>query len=173
MGLVLLALDFETANRSPSSACQIGLVRVDNGVVTAEASRMIRPPDPEFVFSYLHGITWDLVSGAPTWGELWPDLAAHFRGVDFLAAHNAPFDRGVLAAICADHGIPAPKTPFLDTVEIARSVWGIYPTKLNMVCQRLGISLNHHEALSDARACAQILLRAAGDGWSPPSRPRN
>jgi DNA polymerase III epsilon subunit-like protein len=41
-----------------------------------------------------------------------------------------------------------------------RREWSIYPTKLSDVCQQLGIALNHHEALSDAMACAQIVLAA-------------
>jgi len=36
----------------------------------------------------------------------------------------------------------------------------IYPTKLNMVCDYLEIPLKHHDALSDAQACAKILMAA-------------
>jgi DNA polymerase-3 subunit epsilon len=43
-------------------------------------------------------------------------------------------------------------------------VWGIYPTKLPNVCRHLGISLNHHEASSDAEACARIMIRALEEG---------
>jgi DNA polymerase-3 subunit epsilon len=32
------------------------------------------------------------------------------------------------------------------------------------VCRYLGIQLNHHNALSDAEACAQIVISAAQDG---------
>ena len=45
-------------------------------------------------------------------------------------------------------------------VQIARRDFKISPAKLSNVCQVLGIELNHHEALSDARACAQIVMRA-------------
>ncbi|MGH7442456.1 MAG: 3'-5' exonuclease [bacterium] len=166
----LLALDFETANHATNSACQIGLVRVENWRVVAEESRFVRPPTDEFFFSYLHGITWDHVAQEETWGSLWPTLAPLFQGVDFLAAHNAPFDRGVLYAACAEYGVVPPPQPFIDTVEIARKVWKIFPTKLNLVCERLNIALNHHEALSDAQACAQILIRAKADGWDPLSK---
>jgi len=163
----LVALDFETANHSPNSACQLGLVRIEGWRIVSAASWLIRPPTDEFFFSYLHGITWDHVSGEPHWGELWPVLAPHFKGVDFLAAHNAPFDQGVLAATCAEYGLSPPAQPFVDTVALARKVWSIYPTKLNLVCERLGIELNHHEALSDAKACAEILIQARAKGWAP------
>jgi DNA polymerase-3 subunit epsilon len=46
-------------------------------------------------------------------------------------------------------------------VQISRRVWNIHPTKLSDVCAKLRIALNHHEALSDAMACAKIVLAAA------------
>jgi DNA polymerase-3 subunit epsilon len=163
----LLALDFETANYSPNSACQLGIVRIESWRVVDARSWYIRPPTDEFVFTYLHGIAWEHVEERPHWGELWPELAPHFEGVDYLAAHNAPFDQGVLRAACAEYGLVPPPQPFVDTVALARKVWKIFPTKLNLVCERLGIELNHHEALSDARACAEILIRAGAEGWTP------
>ena len=36
--------------------------------------------------------------------------------------------------------------------------------KLNDVCDRYGICLNHHQANSDSRACAEILLRYLQSG---------
>jgi DNA polymerase-3 subunit epsilon len=53
-----------------------------------------------------------------------------------------------------------PRIPFKCTVDVARRTWGIYPTRLDVVAARLGISLNHHDAASDAEACAEIVLRA-------------
>lgn len=164
---VLLALDFETANYSANSACQLGIARVEGWALVDARSWLIRPPSQDFVFTYLHGIDWNQVAREPDFGELWKELAPHFEGVDFLAAHNAPFDRGVLNAACADHGLLVPRQPFVDSVAVARKVWHIYPTKLNLVCGQLGIALNHHEALSDSKACAEILIRAHGEGWNP------
>jgi DNA polymerase-3 subunit epsilon len=51
-------------------------------------------------------------------------------------------------------------------VRLARRVWGIYPTRLSDVCRRLGIPLRHHDAASDAEACARIVI-AAGGGARP------
>ncbi len=155
-----LAIDFETADYGRDSACAIGLVRVDRGEITARAAHLIRPPRREFVFTYLHGISWDDVRSAPTFGELWPSLQPLFRGVDVLVAHNASFDEGVLRACCAAAGIKPPGIPFQCTVRLARQVWRIYPTRLSDVCRHLGIPLNHHEVSSDVEACAAIALRA-------------
>jgi DNA polymerase-3 subunit epsilon len=164
---VIVALDFETANNSRSSACQLGLVRLEGWRPTLEKAWLIRPPDPLFIHSGIHGITWEDVEGSPDFSELWPQVAACLEGADYLAAHNAPFDKGVMEGTLAHYGLQAPEQGYLDTVQIARQVWKIYPTKLNLVCEALAIPLQHHEALSDARACAQILIKAQAQGWQP------
>jgi DNA polymerase-3 subunit epsilon len=138
-------------------------VRVENGAIVREETHLIRPPRREFVFTYIHGIGWEDVRRAPTFGELWPAIAPLFRGVDTLVAHNAPFDRGVLRGCCDAAGISPPPLSFLCTVQLARSVWSIHPTTLSNVCRHLRIPLNHHEAGSDSRACAEIVLRALGE----------
>ena len=155
-----LAIDFETADYGPDSACAVGLVRVENGAIVARASYRMRPPRSEFVFTYIHGIRWEDVQGEPTFGELWPTIEPMFRGVHFLAAHNAGFDRGVLAACCGAAGLRPPDIPFECSMVTARRKWGIYPTKLPDVCRRLRIDLNHHDASSDAEACARIMMMA-------------
>lgn len=158
VGQDFLAIDFETANYEGDSACSIGLVKVKNGKITEQEVFLIQPPSREFVFTYLHGISWGQVAKAPTFGKLWPKLKALFEGVEFLVAHNASFDRRVLFACCARYDISPPALPFNCTMQLARRHFGIYPTKLSDVCRRLRIQLNHHEALSDARAAAKIML---------------
>ncbi|MFH0944263.1 MAG: 3'-5' exonuclease [Planctomycetota bacterium] len=155
-----VAIDFETADPKRDSACAVGLVRVENSRIVREEEYFIRPPRRDFWFTYIHGITYSMVKDSPTFGELWPELAPWFRGAQFLAAHSAPFDQSVLRACCEQHGLNIPSVPFRCTVKVARERWGIYPTKLPDVCSRLRIALNHHEALSDARACARIMMRA-------------
>ena len=81
-------------------------------------------------------------------------------GAEFLAAHNASFDRSVLNACCASARLTVPEIPFLCTVKLSRSTWDLYPTKLPDVCRHLGLSLKHHDAASDAEACAKIILAA-------------
>jgi DNA polymerase-3 subunit epsilon len=158
--MTFVAIDFETADRSPDSACAVALVRVENSEVVQREARLIRPPRPYFEFTYLHGISYEDVADQLTFGQAWPDLATLLDGAQFLAAHNAPFDRGVLRACCQAAGLTPPPHPFCCTVQIARRAWGIYPTKLSDVCARLGLPLNHHDALSDAEACARIVLAA-------------
>jgi DNA polymerase III subunit epsilon len=155
------AIDFETATKESDSACAVAIVRVEDGRVVDTAQTLLRPPRQDFIFTDLHGISWEMVKDAPTFGEAWPKLRPVTEGVDFLAAHYAPFDRAVLYACMHAAGIEPPETPFECTVVLARQTWGIYPTKLNLVCRRLGIELdNHHDALCDAMACARIVIAA-------------
>ena len=161
-----VAIDFETANYARDSACAVGLVKVVGGEIVDKAVHLIKPPTREFVFTYIHGLTWNDVATSADFGQLWPTLEPLLEGAEFLAAHNASFDRGVLQGCCASYGIAVPSLPFRCTVQMARRAWNIRPTKLSDVCRKLGIALNHHEALSDAMACARIVL-AANDRSDP------
>ena len=158
-----VAIDFETATSRRDSACAVGLAAGCDGRIVASRTYLIRPPTPAFSFTGIHGMRWEDVCDAPTFEDLWPALRAWIEDAEFLAAHNAPFDRSVLLACCARYRLRAPRTPFTCTVQLAREQWGIYPTKLPDVCRRLRIPLRHHDAGSDVEACACIVLAAEAD----------
>ncbi|HAN05786.1 MAG TPA: exonuclease [Elusimicrobia bacterium] len=152
------AIDFETADHGRDSACAVGLARVENGKIARTAYRLIRPPRRQILFTHIHNITWKQVAGEPDFAGVWPELAYLFEGIDFIAAHNAPFDRGVLYACCAAAGLQAPPQPFVCTVQLARKELLLKPSTLSHVCHHLSIPLKHHNALSDAEACAKIMI---------------
>ena len=155
-----VALDFETADSSRDSACAIGLVRVENNQIVDRAHYLIRPPRRRVLFTHIHGIRWRDVADQPGFGKIWQLVEPLLRDADFIAAHNAAFDQSVLYACCDAHCLPRPPHQFICTVQLARQTWNLYPTKLPNVCQFLDIALNHHQALSDAEACAQIVIAA-------------
>lgn len=157
------AIDFETANYRRDSACAIGVVRVESGQIVQEKSLLIRPPTLEFYFTYLHGISEEDVEKKPRFPEIWEELGPITRGATFFAAHNAGFDRSVLNALATSYSLSLTDTPFACTVQVARRLWDIRPTKLPDVCMQFGIPLDHHDALSDARAVAEILLIAKNE----------
>lgn len=159
-----VALDFETADYGRDSACALSVVIVENDAVKETWTTLLRPPRKDFVFSYLHGIEWAHVRDKPTFAEAWKVMASKLAGARFVAAHNASFDRSVLDACCTAAGIPPLDLSFLCTVRAARKVWGYYPTTLSHVCRQLQIPLRHHDAESDALACARILLAARQHG---------
>lgn len=158
------AIDFETANYYRDSACALGLVRVENLKIVETKSLLIKPPSKWFLFSELHGITWSDVKEKPNFKEWWDEIEPFLKGIDFAVAHNSSFDKEVLKACCRGHGIEIPKVKFKCTVELSRKLWNIYPTKLSDVCRHFQIELNHHEAMSDALACAEIMIRALKEG---------
>lgn len=153
-----VAIDFETADNGRDSACAVGLVRVEKGRIARRESRLIRPPRKTFLFTGIHGIGWGDVAGEKVFADVWEELAPMLDGAAFLAAHNASFDRSVLRACCAHAGKTMPPLDFTCTVKLARARWGLAPARLPDVCRHLGIALKHHDAASDAEACARILL---------------
>jgi len=159
------AIDFETANNARDSACALGVVIVERGRVVDRLYELIRPPTCEFLFTHIHGLSWNDVKDAQGFDAVWAEMARELAGVAFLAAHNAPFDKGVLGACCEAYGLAAPVQPFVCTVQLARKQWAIRPTKLPDVCNYLGIDLRHHQADSDAEACARIVMAAQAAGW--------
>ena len=108
---VYVALDFETADYQPDSACAVGLAKVRGGEVVDTLYSLIRPPRRRVLFTWVHGITWKDVQGSPTFLEFWPQMASFLQGVTHLVAHNAPFDRRVLEACCQSNGIALPDLP--------------------------------------------------------------
>jgi DNA polymerase-3 subunit epsilon len=160
------AIDFETSHFERDSACAVGVALVRDGMLVRTFSSLIRPPRRRFMFTEVHGLTRADVEGAPDFVALWPDLAGILAEAEFLVAHNAAFDRSVLHGCCSAAGIAPPPHPFVCTMRLARDLWGLYPTKLSDVCRHLVIELNHHEALSDAVACARIAIAALQDGYA-------
>ncbi len=160
------ALDFETADYGSDSACALGLTFVENTTVRDTVYRLIRPPRNRMMFTHIHGIRWADVAEEAGFEAVWSALSPRLEGLDFIAAHNASFDKRILEGCCAAFGLPMPEIPFVCTVNLSRALWNVRPTKLPDVCRHLCIPLNHHHAASDAEACARIVTSALEDGWS-------
>lgn len=167
-----VAIDFETADHGADSACAVGLVRVERGRIVRRVRQFIRPPRDVMMFTHIHGITLDYVESKPAFAQAWPVLREILDGAEFLAAHNAPFDRAVLHACCESAGLAPPDLPWVCSVRQARNVLGIFPANLANVCRVMGLRLNHHEALSDAEACARIVMAARRAGGAGRRRDR-
>ena len=157
-----VAIDFETANRNWNSACEIGLVVVKGGRVVDTYRRLIRPTPNRFDAGNIriHKIRPEQVVDAPTFADLYDELLPYLAD-RHLVAHNASFDMGVLLATAKLYGLPKPSLTYSCTVQLARRVWPESPRYgLGVISAYLGIDLDHHRALSDANACAQIMLQA-------------
>ena len=160
--MTFTAIDFETANKIKTSACQIGLVMVKDGKIIKEFSSYINPPEPNYFlkeFFHIHGITKDMVTNEPTFDLLWDEISKFIEDTPLLVAHNAPFDIGVLKANLEHYGIKANIPPAYCTLKAARKYLpNLDNHRLSTLANYYNINLNHHEALSDARAAAKLAL---------------
>ena len=164
------AIDFETANESRASACAIGVVRMRGGVVVESFETLLRPREVRVHWrnQQVHGIAEERLHDAPTLADVWPQLLPYLHR-QAVVAHNSAFDVSVLEYSCRDFGVPIPAFHSLCSVKLAKTCWPqLERHKLDHVAAHFGIPLNHHDALSDARACAEITVRAFQSGTKLP-----
>jgi len=159
-----LAIDFETATGSPDSACSVGVAHVEGGSIIETSHVLINPgiPGPAWnpYNSRIHGISPDDVEDAADFADVWDDLTTRFAGLP-LVAHNAVFDMGVIRASAESRGLQVDPIPYLCSVKLSRAAWpDMKSVRLNLVAERLGIELDHHNAESDAQACGEVTLHA-------------
>jgi len=158
-----VAIDFETATREPTSACAVGVAIVRGGRVAKRASWLVQPPFNEYEFwnTRVHGISAEDTEYAPDFREIWFELQPMLAEGPLLA-HNAAFDMRVLRALVGSLELPTPPVRYACTVSMARKAFPELPShKLNVVCDHCGIKLMHHDAASDAAACATVALECA------------
>lgn len=151
------AIDFETMTPEMTSACAIGIARVENNVIVQKFYSLIKPvPDSRtFNNSHVHGITPEMVEKAPTFGELWPVIKKYFEN-QIIVAHNATFDLNVLDKTADHYGIDFYVKDCIDTMSITHA--GLAES---CACGCIPLP-DHHDALCDATACAMILLTCRG-----------
>lgn len=154
----IIALDFETSGCYPGCACAIGMARIENLAITDTYYSLVRPPSRRIFFTHVHGLRWQDLKDAEPFAAIWPTIQAFIEGADYLLAHNAIFDRGVLAGCCNAFNTTMPKQPFLCTLKGSRKALQLPSRSLGYLCQYFGITLNHHHAGSDAQGCAQIYI---------------
>ena len=156
-------LDFETANASPTSPCSIGIVGVKNGKIVLKEYYLINPEEAFLPFNIaIHGITPEDVAREATFPEVWELIKSYFQS-SIMFAHCASFDFSVLSQTMEKYGIEKPIFRFGDTVRIAGLLWDkeTMPNhKLDTIAQYLEYEFDHHNALSDASVCVQIIERA-------------
>ncbi len=158
----VIAFDFETATKDPSSACSLAVVRFVDGAVQDTHYRLFQPPAMRFDDENIriHQIRPADVADAPDFRGVWEEFLPYFT--DTLAiAHNAEFDLGVLRATLAYYGLALPHFYSGCTLQLARKVWpGQASYALNALGAFLGYTFHHHQADEDALICGRILLAA-------------
>ncbi|MEO0059574.1 MAG: hypothetical protein RLZZ312_1221 [Bacteroidota bacterium] len=162
--MTFTSIDFETATGRPESACAVGIVTVENGIIVEEFETLIQPPNNYYWYGNIqcHGIKPIDTLNKPMFDDLFPVIKKHLFGKR-LVAHNERFDRNVLMKTMKYYGL------YYDELEIINEpMWdctckiyrkkGYKPANLRYCSDQNNIELNHHDALSDARACAKLYL---------------
>ncbi|WP_317698486.1 3'-5' exonuclease [Xylocopilactobacillus apis] len=156
-----VAIDFETANNERNSACSLGLAVVRHSKIQDSFYSLIKPPTPISPDTQrIHGISNEDVANAPTFDQIWPHIKFFFQRDCLVAAHNAPFDLGVLKATANYYNIYFDPVLSIDTVTTSRKLYPeIRRHSLDAMTDYLNIQLpHHHRSIDDAIACAKILL---------------
>ena len=156
-----IAMDFETANHYPESACSLALVMVRDNKIVDEFFTVINPQMPFDARNIeVHQITAEDVKDAPTMNEVWPKIKDLYQPGMLVAAHNARFDTNVMRQSLARYSIKEPHYLVIDTLATSKLFEPELPNhKLDTVSEALNVDLwHHHNALSDSEACANILI---------------
>ena len=155
------AIDFETANGKRSSVCSVGIVIVREGRIVDKFYSLIRPR-PNYYTQWttaIHGLDHFDTDYEENFPEVWDRISDRIEGLP-LVAHNKPFDESCLKAVFAKYGMPYPGYVFHCTLAASRRCLKLPNHKLHTVAAACGFDLaNHHHALADAEACAEIALK--------------
>ena len=156
------AIDFETAINH--HICSVGIVTVENGIITDEFHALIKPPNNLYNWHNIqvHGITQQHTLNVPSFNVIYPEIKKRIYG-KAVVAHNESFDRSVLSKTMRDYNINYSDLNIAIKWECTLKIFrakGYNPAKLDACCKIHNIQLQHHDALSDARACAKLFLLA-------------
>lgn len=152
-----VAIDFETANESRSSACEISLVRFKNGKIEDRYTSLLYQDRFSAFNTSIHGIRPQDVASAPRLGDIWHEVRA-FIGDLPLVAHNAGFDISVMHKSLEGQAIGDPIEYFC-TMVIGRRFLPIAYFSLESVANHLGIDFSVlHRAENDAIAAGKVAI---------------
>jgi DNA polymerase-3 subunit epsilon len=158
-----IGVDVETAGYDIASICQIGLAFVGFDSSIATYSKYIDPCTP---FAHgntrLHGIEAETVRGAPTFAKMLPQLRMALEAHPLV--QHSRFDEKAFDAACQISNQPILKSVWTNSVAVARKAWpelrGNGGHGLANLKKALGLHFRHHDAGEDARAAAEVVLKA-------------
>ncbi len=158
MSYSYVALDVETANSFRGSICSIGLVKFKDGNIIDTFYTLINPEEEFDDFNiFIHGIRPEDVIDSPTFPEVRKTIV-DFIGSDIVVAHFAQFDMGALKDVYLKYELDFDNIEYICSYRLAKvALPGQLNYKLKRLAKNLNIELDHHNALSDARASGLIL----------------
>ena len=159
-----VAIDFETANYERTSICQVGLVVVENNIIVDEFSTFVFPPGGKIIpkFTEIHGITNDDIRHADVFPDIFSNELLKRISNKQLIAHNISFDKDVMFKTMSyyemEDEISKIDWNWKCTLKSFRSFNMHEKNGLRPLSEHYKIELNHHDSLSDARACAKLFM---------------
>lgn len=158
-----VAIDVETANPDLASICQIGVASVQSGKIVDQWSSFINPEDFfDPINTAIHGIDEEQVRDAPAFANIYSEYQAR-TSAPVIVSHTG-FDRVAIAMASEKYQLSVGEKIWLDSARVARRAWpdkyAVRGYGLANVAADLGITFKHHDAGEDARAAAEIILRA-------------
>lgn len=161
-GDTYVVFDLETTGLSPVNdrIIEIGAVKIENKKITDRFSAFVNPQIPiPFNIEQLTGITDAMVENAETIDKILPEFL-EFCGGAVMVAHNAGFDVGFIKEKAKTILGREFNCTVADTVALARALLpALGKFTLDHVAKALGVPpFNHHRAVDDAQACADIFL---------------
>jgi len=158
-------IDVETANADLASICQIGIVSFQDKQVVETWESLVNPED-EFdgVNISIHGITEEKITSAPIFPNIFDNLCSRLEGQ--IVVSHMPFDRVALARVAEKYDLPILNCTWLDSAKVARRTWKQFAYSgygLANLAKELEVEFQHHDALEDARAAGEILLKAINE----------
>lgn len=154
-----IALDFETANAKRSSICAIGIAVVRNRKIIKTDYLLIKP-FPNYYASYntrIHGISYEDTARVKDFKALWPSLKKYFQN-KVIVAHNASFEISALRSILDEHHLSYPDLEYHCSLRLSQESLRLRSYALDKVARHLRLDLDHHQARSDAVACAEVVI---------------
>ena len=121
--------------------------------LTAKVNKLVRPPKNRYYHKNIaiHGIRPEDTKYSPTFDEVWLDIRQYIED-QIVVAHNSGFDVNCLRSTLDFYDIDQPRFE-------ERCTRRIYKRGLSYLSKKYKIELNHHDALSDANACAELYIK--------------
>lgn len=157
-----VALDVETSNPDLASICQIGIVTFSNGIIIDKWESLVNPEDYfDGMNVYVHGITEEKVADAPKFHQIYSDLKRLTENK--VTVIHTSFDKIAISRAIEKYNLSSIDCTWLDSARVVRRAWEEFQSSgygLSNVAKEFNINFEHHNAVEDARAAGEILLRA-------------
>lgn len=165
-GHTVLAVDTETTGMSPVQGhrlIEVARVAIVDGALGEEWATLVNPGRPiPADATRVHGITDAMVASAPRTAEAGRLLRAACADWP-LVFHNASFDLPFLLHFFREAGAPALLNPIIDTLGLARGMFGPGSKSLGTLAAKLNLPAETpHRALGDTRTTARLFVELAG-----------